>query len=170
VTTTSTATAYLTGRSLSVQGWVTSGCNDDTERDGVLDAVDNCPLTFNPKQIDTDGDGLGDNCDPDADGDGIVNGMDNCPLVPEPGSKGCGSRRHGRRCDTDGFCLVVAKNPDPAQCLDPQNVFHIVGAPRVMAKTGETIKPVALCQSPGRQRGLQVVRDRPAFGVRRDGE
>jgi hypothetical protein len=114
-------------------------CPDgDADGDGVLDAVDNCPLTSNPKQTDTDGDGLGDNCDPDADGDGIVNGMDNCMLTPNPGQEDADHDGVGDACDTY-FCLVVAKNPDPTQCLDPKNVFQIVGAPRVTARTGETI-------------------------------
>lgn len=36
----------------------------DIDNDGVPDQQDNCPLTANPDQIDTDGDGLGDACDP----------------------------------------------------------------------------------------------------------
>ena len=35
----------------------------DTDADGHLDSVDNCPLAANPTQVDTDGDGLGDACD-----------------------------------------------------------------------------------------------------------
>lgn len=37
---------------------------DDADRDGVLDARDNCPGVYNPDQRDTDRDGIGDACDP----------------------------------------------------------------------------------------------------------
>jgi hypothetical protein len=37
----------------------------DSDNDGIPDTEDNCPLTPNPDQLDTDGDGSGDACDPD---------------------------------------------------------------------------------------------------------
>jgi len=37
----------------------------DSDKDGIPDGQDNCPLTFNPDQKDTDGDGKGDLCDQD---------------------------------------------------------------------------------------------------------
>ncbi|NIV26176.1 MAG: hypothetical protein GWN45_02075, partial [Gammaproteobacteria bacterium] len=52
-------------------------------------AVDNCPLTFNDSQLDSDVDGAGDVCDPcpldavnDIDGDGVCGDVDNCPELP----------------------------------------------------------------------------------------
>lgn len=56
--------------------------NPDTDGDGVIDAVDNCPSIPNLDQADHDGDGLGDACDPDNDGDGIPN---TCDVNSNPG-------------------------------------------------------------------------------------
>jgi len=35
----------------------------DTDSDGILDNVDNCPTVCNPLQLDADSDGIGDLCD-----------------------------------------------------------------------------------------------------------
>lgn len=51
----------------------------DADNDGIPDASDNCPNTFNPLQQDCDGDGLGDACETDRDTDN--NGIpDNCEI------------------------------------------------------------------------------------------
>jgi hypothetical protein len=81
----------------AVVGMTTKGgdaCDTDADNDGIadkrLDSInasgqlvfqdipntpdgDNCPLTFNPDQINSDGDQLGDACDPDVDNDGYCN-------------------------------------------------------------------------------------------------
>jgi cysteine-rich repeat protein len=56
------------------------GCNAfcllDSELDGVEDERDNCTLTSNPSQCDSDGDGFGNHCDCDFNGDNVCNFLD----------------------------------------------------------------------------------------------
>ena len=50
---------------------VTFTTTPDSDGDGVDDAIDNCPLVFNPSQLDTfpvGGNGVGDCCDPTTPG------------------------------------------------------------------------------------------------------
>ena len=69
-------------------GWISTpetdsegdGCADiDTDGDGWVDQMDNCPNDSNPGQLDLDADNIGDICDIDEDSDGIANPSDNCP-------------------------------------------------------------------------------------------
>ncbi|HMN06381.1 MAG TPA: thrombospondin type 3 repeat-containing protein, partial [Flavobacteriales bacterium] len=83
--------------------------NADSDNDGIMDCLDNCPFTFNPDQADYDGDGVGDVCDnciwtynpdqADSDGDGVG---DAC----QPGySLGVGDPADG------GAGMMVLPNP-----------------------------------------------------------
>lgn len=56
----------------------------DTDGDGVKDGSDNCLLTANADQSNTDGDGQGNACDPDDDNDGTPDESDNCPFLASP--------------------------------------------------------------------------------------
>jgi subtilisin family serine protease/chitodextrinase len=49
--------------SSEIINFTTTHPNRDFDDDGINNDVDNCPLSPNPDQLDTDGDGLGDACD-----------------------------------------------------------------------------------------------------------
>jgi uncharacterized repeat protein (TIGR03803 family) len=113
----------------------------DTDEDGVLDAVDNCPGTVNPDQKDADGDGRGDGCDNcvatanpgqedadgddigdacdtcpfdafnDIDGDAICAERDNCPLVPNPTQVDTDEDGLGDACDASPGWQVAVSSP-----------------------------------------------------------
>ena len=73
----------------------------DSDSDGIIDQLDNCPMVPNPEQADTDGDGIGNVCDEDADGDGVDDYIDNCPEVPNPDQMDTDGDGTGDACDND---------------------------------------------------------------------
>ena len=79
---------------------------EDKDGDGVKDAVDNCPDTYNKDQADLDNDGKGDLCDDDIDGDGINNDVDNCPTT---------ANADQADRDNDGIGDVCDDYPDDAK-------------------------------------------------------
>ena len=97
--------------------------------DGVGDACDNCPVTFNSGQGDDDGDGAGNSCDPcpddpddDIDGDGVCGDVDNCPINANASQSDADFDGVGDICDVcpfdpnddadgDGLCADVDNCP-----------------------------------------------------------
>ncbi|MEC8679921.1 MAG: FG-GAP-like repeat-containing protein [Bacteroidota bacterium] len=60
-----------------------SNFNIDFDNDGHINSLDICPYTYNPDQLDSDNNGIGDVCE-DIDNDGIIDNLDNCPLTANP--------------------------------------------------------------------------------------
>ena len=106
----------------------TNDLNDDADGDGICAGNgylppktgdnDNCALTYNPDQANSDEDVWGDTCDNcvtvynpnqlDRDGDGLGNLCDNCPHVYNPDQANTDEDVWGDTCDN---CPTVA-NPD----------------------------------------------------------
>lgn len=72
----------------------------DTDTDGVIDSVDNCPLQANSDQKDGNGNNVGDICD-DYDYDGILTYLDNCPKIENSGQVDIDRDGLGDACDTE---------------------------------------------------------------------
>jgi MYXO-CTERM domain-containing protein len=70
--------------------------SDDSDHDGIDDALDNCPFTPNADQLDTDGDGVGDVCDNCA---GIAN--------KDQAANSCGDLWTLDNHETDGVFNVI---------------------------------------------------------------
>ena len=79
-----------------------NGPISDVDNDGVLDAIDNCPIP-NADQADGDGDGVGDACQDD-DGDAIPDIIDNCPSIANANQADADGDEIGDVCDGTYDC------------------------------------------------------------------
>ncbi len=85
---------------------------EDYDEDGIPDSLDVCPEAYNPEQIDTDGDGMGDVCDSDDDGDGVGDDADVCPAAYDPEQTDSDGDGAGDACDEDADGDWVADAED----------------------------------------------------------
>jgi len=73
--------------------------NNDTDSFG--DACDNCPIDDNEGQENNDGDAYGDVCDDDDDNDEVLDVSDNCPFTMNPDQENNDGDTYGDACDDD---------------------------------------------------------------------
>jgi hypothetical protein len=71
----------------------------DSDDDGIIDLLDNCPNIYNPGQEDVDGDGIGDVCD-------------NCPAIYNPGQLDSDLDGKGDVCDNCDSQKEILTNDD----------------------------------------------------------
>ena len=92
------------------------GADLDTDKDGVADGKDNCPLVANVDQVDTDADAIGDACDacPNAPAPGTVDGcVSLCGNATLDTGEECddGNQKNGDGCNSK--CLIEVPSSDP---------------------------------------------------------
>ena len=80
----------------------------DTDSDGVSDDRDNCILTANAPQRDTNFDGIGNMCDPDINNDCLVNLKDYFILKSLLGTSFAGADMDGNGVVDDGDFLIMS--------------------------------------------------------------
>ena len=80
-----------------------SGCELDSDGDGVTDSADKCPETPAGAEVDSSG------CQPDADGDGVADSADKCPDTPA----GAKVDETGCELDSDGDGIVDSADKCP---------------------------------------------------------
>jgi hypothetical protein len=84
----------------------------DLDADDIEDTADNCPGVFNPFQVDTDGNGIGDLCNEheDFDRDEFADVLDNCSLTANTLQLDTVVDGFGDACDCDftqdGTCTI----------------------------------------------------------------
>lgn len=109
-----------------------SSAAPDTDNDGIPDSSDNCRLVYNPNQLDTDRDGLGDVCDQnnntsftDSDGDGIADRYDNCRLVWNANQADSDTDGIGDVCDTSNIFISGINDSTLATAQCVENIDNI---------------------------------------------
>jgi len=111
----------------------------DIDEDIVDYNEDNCPFDFNPEQVNTDGDLLGDICDADMDGDGIENESDNCPLV---------SNIDQADFDDDGLGDVCDLDTDNDEINDDLDLCLYTHADATVNASGCSLAQLVPCEGP----------------------
>jgi len=90
-----------------LNGKVNCAFNNDYDCDGINNAEDNSPNTYNPSQKDTDNDGIGDVLDDDIDNDGIKNPIG---IVDDEGKIDISKRTE----NTDNCLFIINTNQQDA--------------------------------------------------------
>ncbi|WP_159039972.1 MopE-related protein [Christiangramia fulva] len=93
----------------------------DSDGDGIVDSLDNCPFTYNPLQENYDRDAEGDICDPDDDNDGIADEED-C----DPFDENIGRATTIYYVDNDNDGFGAQSDSGETYCSDPGEGYSLL--------------------------------------------
>jgi hypothetical protein len=123
------------------------GLTVDRDGDGVPNSTDNCVGSANTSQINTDGDGSGDDCDMDDDNDSRADAADNCPLAANTDQLDQDLDGAGDACDFDDDNDGVADSADKCQTT---------AGGALVAGNGCSIVDTCPCENSWRNHGAYV--------------
>ena len=95
----------------------------DTDRDGIVNVLDNCPLTFNPDQKDSNGNGIGDACEGDLDHDGDID-QDDINLLLAKRNMPASGPHDPMDLDGDGRITALDARILTLKCTRPRCATH----------------------------------------------
>ncbi|SLM29950.1 hypothetical protein MTBBW1_2030040 [Desulfamplus magnetovallimortis] len=140
----------------------------DSDNDTICDEVDNCLLTPNTDQSDSNNNGIGNACEKciDIDADTVCDDIDNCPNTPNQDQLDSDANGIGDACEISSDIVLTNTSPDTTITQGQSiKVYGTSGSNHISLESGAEAQ---LLNFPGNNR-ITFGADSTAFTVSRSG-